>query len=59
MCLQFSVLNGLGFRELSKLVISRVLIRVTPFRALITLLIAYLITKSPAPSSRGFTWLRV
>ena len=37
-------------RGLSKLVISRVIIRVTPFRALITLLITYLLSP-PAPSS--------
>ena len=32
---------------LSKLVISRVIIRVTPFRALITLLITYLLSPLP------------
>ena len=34
-------------RGLSKLVISRVIIRVTPFRALITLLITYLLSPLP------------
>ena len=37
------------------MVISRVITRVTPFRALITLLITYLL-KSPAPSSRVPNW---
>ena len=39
-------------RGLSKLVISRVIIRVTPFRALITPLITYLL--SPLPLQVGF-----
>ena len=34
-------------RGLSKLVISRVIARVTPFRTLITLLIAYLLSPPP------------
>ena len=42
------ILEGAG--GLRKLVISRVIIRVTPFRALITLKSPYnLLTKSPAP----------
>ena len=50
--------KALGFRVyltgrgLSKLVISRVIIRVTPFRPLITLLITYLL--SPLPLQVGF-----
>ena len=39
-------------RGLSKSFVSRVIIGVTPFRVLITLLITYLLTKSPAPPSR-------
>ena len=39
----FPKLGSFGERGLSKLVISRVIIRVTPFRALITLLITYLL----------------
>ena len=40
------------FRGLSKSVISRVIIRVTPFRVLRTLPITHL-TKSPGPPSAG------
>ena len=43
-------LKGAG--GLSKLVISRVIIRVAPFRALITLLITYLL--SPLPLQVGY-----
>ena len=46
--LSTSYLKGQG---LSKLVISTVIIRVTPFRALITLLITYLL--SPLPFQVG------
>ena len=52
-------------RGLSKLVISRVIIRVTPFRALITLLITYLLSPLPlqvgvsAPHGLGFRCLGV
>ena len=42
---QNSYLKGGG--EFSKLAISRVIIRVTPFRALITLLITYLLSPLP------------
>ena len=49
MLAQNSNLDGYlkGGRGLSKLVISRVVIRVTPFRALITLLITYLLSPLP------------
>ena len=39
-------------RGLSKSFISRVIVGVAPFRVLITLLMTYLLTKSPAPPSR-------
>ena len=45
------LLEGAG--GLSKLVISRVIIRVTPFRALITLLITYLLSPLPLQVLRG------
>ena len=49
MLAQNSNLDGClkGGRGLSKLVISRVVIRVTPFKALITLLITYLLSPRP------------
>ena len=49
--LTFVLLEGAGDLVLRKLVISRVLIRVTPFRAVYTSTYN-LLTKSPAPSSR-------
>ena len=50
--LTFVLLEGAGDLVLRKLVISRVLIRVTPFRAVIPLLITYLL--SPLPLQVGF-----
>ena len=44
-----------GSKGLSKLVISRVISRVTPFRALITLLITYLLSLLPLQEGFG-TW---
>ena len=40
-------IDGFTSRGLSKLVVSRVIIRVTPFRALITLLITWLLSPLP------------
>ena len=51
----WSLLEGAG--DLSKLVISRVIIRVTPFRALITVRIAYLLSPLPLQVGLGLRGL--